>query len=114
MTPVPDPQGWGRTDGLLVRQPVRAEARRLFIGSGSLTWFRRPRLASPELTAEVEANHPQVESPPTKRVARWAQGLVKVQPFNATGPRRPTRTKASRSAGSTAPTVRPSCTTSIT
>src|ERR1700686_1590282 len=65
MTPVPDPQGWGRTDGLLVRQPVRAEARRLFIGSGSLTWFRRPRLASPELKAEVEANHPQVESPPT-------------------------------------------------
>src|ERR1700722_11163264 len=61
MTPVPDPQGWGRTDGLLVRQPVRAEARRLFIGSGSLTWFRRPRLASPELTAEVEANHPHVE-----------------------------------------------------
>ena len=60
MTPVPDPQGWGRTDGLLVRQPVRAEARRLFIGSGSLTWFRRPRLASPELTAEVEANHPHV------------------------------------------------------
>jgi hypothetical protein len=64
MTPVPDPQGWGRTDGLLVRQPVRAEARRLFIGSGSLTWFRRPRLASPELTTEVEADHPHVNVPP--------------------------------------------------
>ena len=61
MTPVPDPQGWGRTDGLLIKQPVRAEARRLFVGSGSLAWFRRPRLASLESTTEVEANHPLVK-----------------------------------------------------
>src|SRR5438270_11869017 len=61
MTPVPDPQGWGRTDGLLVKQQVRAEARRLFIGSGSLTWFLRPRLASPESTTEVEDSHPLVK-----------------------------------------------------
>ena len=61
MTPVIDPQGWGRTDGLLVRQPVRAEARRLFMVSGSLTWFRRPRLASPDLTTEVENDHPRVK-----------------------------------------------------
>ena len=41
----------------------------MFIGSGSLTWFLRPRLASPESTTEVEANHP----------------LVKVQPHHPTG-----------------------------
>ena len=29
-------------------------------GSGSLTWLRRPRLASPTLTTEVETNHPHV------------------------------------------------------
>src|SRR6202034_246027 len=29
-------------------------------GAGSLTWFRRPRLASPTLTTEVETNHPHV------------------------------------------------------
>src|SRR5579864_2023056 len=63
MTPVPDPQGWGRTDGLLIKQPVRAEARRLFVGSGSLTWFRRPRLASPESTTEVEAKSPPCQVP---------------------------------------------------
>ncbi len=61
MTPGPDPQGWGRTDGLFLRQPVRAEARHLFLFSGSLTWFLKPRLASPESTTEVEASHPHVK-----------------------------------------------------
>src|SRR5579872_142347 len=98
MTPVPDPQGWGRTDGLLIKQPVRAEARRLFIGSGSLTWFRRPRLASPESTTEVEAIHPR----------------VKFQPLDPTGPFPPTFTRPSMSEGRTAPMVRPSSTTTIT
>src|SRR5579875_2383433 len=61
MTSAADPQGWGRTDGLLIRQPVRAEARRLFMGSDSLTWIRRPRLASPGSTTEVETDHPHVK-----------------------------------------------------
>src|SRR5579875_3060559 len=64
MTSAAGPQGWGRTDGLLVRQPLRAEARHLLLVSGSLTWFRRPRLASPESTNEVEASHPLVKVPP--------------------------------------------------
>jgi len=51
MTPVPDPQGWGRTDGLRVTQPARLDSRRLcwfpalLRGSGdhgSLLLHRRP------------------------------------------------------------------------
>ena len=45
--------------GRATKQRSRAEARVIF-GSGSLTWFRRPRLASPTLTTEVESNHPHV------------------------------------------------------
>src|SRR5205807_7599678 len=37
-------------------------------GSGSLTWFRRPRLASPVSDTEVEASHPLVG--PTSLPAR--------------------------------------------
>ena len=106
MTPVPDPQGWGRTDGLSVRQPVRALSAvarwRLLFGSGSLTWFRRPRLASPASTTEVEADHPH-ELPSTG--GGWSgscQGPTRR--WYRTAP--PNRTRASRSAGSTAPTVR--------
>src|SRR5947199_7749575 len=44
MTPVTGPQGWDRTDALLVRQRARRFRRRLFCGSGSFTW-------TPETTA---------------------------------------------------------------
>src|ERR1700722_3600439 len=105
MTPVPDPQGWGRTDGLLVRQPVRAEARRLFIGSGSLTWFRRPRLASPVSTSEVEAIHPLVKVQPLQTTADLRPSIYRA--FSATGClagsgfRPANRTRASTSEGRT-------------
>src|SRR5580698_2067956 len=102
MTPVPDPQGWGRTDGLLVRQPVRAEARRLFIGSGSLTWLLRPRLASPESTLEVEASHPlvKVQQPslyrdPTGAAARGA-GHAEPVIVSSNATRRADRARAGR------------------
>gem|GEM_PF-5343439 len=55
------------------RQRARAEARRLFVCSGSLTWLRRPRLASPTSTTNVETIHPRVvrfcTAPPCYRSA---------------------------------------------
>jgi hypothetical protein len=42
----------------LPKQRTQAEAWRLFIVSGSLTWFRRPRLASFTRTTHVETIHP--------------------------------------------------------
>jgi hypothetical protein len=44
---------------LLPKQQAQAKAWRLFIVSGSLTWFRRPRLASFTSTTIVETIHPQ-------------------------------------------------------
>ena len=41
---------------MLPKQQAQAEAWRLFIFSGSLTWFRKPRLASFTSTSEVETN----------------------------------------------------------
>src|SRR5579875_2009308 len=134
MTSAAGPQGWGRTDGLLVRQPLRAEARHLLLVSGSLTWFRRPRLASPESTNEVEASHPLVKVPPPVYRARPGRrpGRVRRVPGSAHPPgrraqptrraagRRPgtvrpaERTIASTSEGSTAPSVWPPATTRIT
>src|SRR5271170_3118713 len=43
---------------LLPKQQTQAEAWRLFFVSGSLTWLRRPRLASFTSTTHVETNHP--------------------------------------------------------
>ena len=60
------------------RQRARAEARRLFVCSGSLTWLRRPRLASPTSTTNVETIHPRVvrfcTAPPCYRSGvRWTR-----------------------------------------
>gem|GEM_PF-7056879 len=49
---------------LLPKQQAQAEAWRLFIVSGSLTWLRRPRLASFTSTTHVETNHPLVHAQP--------------------------------------------------
>ncbi len=49
---------------LLPRQQAQAEAWRLFIVSGSLTWLRRPRLASYTSTTNVETIHPLVGKQP--------------------------------------------------
>jgi hypothetical protein len=49
---------------LLPKQQAQAKAWRLFIVSGSLTWFRRPRLASFTSTTIVETIHPLVTSQP--------------------------------------------------
>ena len=43
---------------LLPKQQAQAEAWRLFIFSGSLTWILRPRLASLTSTTSVETIHP--------------------------------------------------------
>ena len=43
---------------LLFKRQGRVVARRLFYVSGSFTWLRRPRLASPTSTTKVEACHP--------------------------------------------------------
>jgi hypothetical protein len=50
---------------LLPKQQAQAEAWRLFIFSGSFTWFRRPRLASFTSTTNVETIHPLVNTRPT-------------------------------------------------
>jgi len=50
---------------LLPKQQTQTEVWRLFIVSGSLTWFRRPRLASFTLTTVVETNHPLVTVRPS-------------------------------------------------
>ncbi len=44
---------------LLFKRQGRVVARRLFYVSGSFTWLRRPRLASPTSTTKVEACHPR-------------------------------------------------------
>jgi fluoride ion exporter CrcB/FEX len=49
---------------LLPKQQAQAKAWRLFIVSGSLTWFRRPRLASFTSTTIVETIHPLDASQP--------------------------------------------------
>ena len=49
---------------LLPKQQAQAKAWRLFIVSGSLTWFRRPRLASFTSTTIVETIHPLDTSQP--------------------------------------------------
>ena len=45
---------------LLIKRQGRVVTRRLFYVSGSFTWLRRPRLASPTSTTKVEACHPRM------------------------------------------------------
>ena len=75
MTPVPDPQGWGRTDGLLIKQPVRAEARRLFIG------FRLFNVV-PETTARFSRidDRSRSQSPPCQGTNRRLPVRVERRP----------------------------------
>ena len=69
MTPATDPQGWGRTNGLRIRQPCQAEAWRLFV------WFRLFNVV-PETTARFSRLDDQSRSRsppcqgPTRRVYR--------------------------------------------
>ncbi len=62
MTPAFRPAGLGPDRrSLWFRQRLRSQVTwRLCLCSGSLTWLRRPRLASPASTSEVEALHPLV------------------------------------------------------
>ena len=73
MMPVNWTVGLGPGGHRCPRQRARAEARRLFVCSGSLTWLRRPRLASPTSTTNVETIHPRVArfctAPPSYRSA---------------------------------------------
>jgi len=60
MMPVSWSVGLGPGGHRCSRQRAQAEAWRLFVCSGSFTWLRRPRLASPTSTTNVETIHPRV------------------------------------------------------
>jgi len=65
---------------LLPKQQAQAKAWRLFIVSGSLAWFRRPRLASFTSTTIVETIHPSFSTDMAEQTVYlprryWALGV---------------------------------------
>src|SRR5213592_4179362 len=92
MVPASGPQGWDRADIATCYAANASSGSAFVLCSGSLSWIRRPRLASPASTTEVVANHPRgvvKEQPPQCRGR--TRGPTSADPAVTPSARRPLR-----------------------